>query len=80
MNFQWSKLDGSFILTMPGFSGEPPGITNEFPPVQHDCDYFLVYLSNDVLDHIVSETNIYHDKCTESHDVPLDLIRRNGQT
>jgi len=54
---------------MPVFAGEPVGITCEFPEVQHDCDYFLEHLGNDLLDHIVTETNRYYAKCAETHDV-----------
>ena len=68
MNFQWNKCD-YFMPTLPVFAGECVGTTCEFPDVQHKCDYFLAFLHNELVDHIVTETNRYNAKCAETHDV-----------
>lgn len=57
--FQWREFNDDFFPVMPDLSVSP-GITAEFPPVQHNCDYFMAFLSDAFLDHIVSESNTFH--------------------
>lgn len=68
--FQWREFNDDFFPVMPDLSVSP-GITAEFPPVQHNCDYFMAFLSDAFLDHIVSESNTFHDEETaDDDDVP----------
>ena len=59
--FQWSS-EGNFVPQLPEFDrSHGVGITHEYrlPEQPEECDYFLQYLDNDLLDHIVMETNRY---------------------
>ena len=65
---QWTRCD-DFVPTLPVFDAVSVGITDHFPEVNQECDYFLAYLSDDLLDLIVAETNMYYAKCDAANEV-----------
>ncbi|XP_050710367.1 piggyBac transposable element-derived protein 4-like [Eriocheir sinensis] len=77
----WSE--GSDFVPLPlAFQGSPVGITDAFklPETPAECDYFLAYFDNDLVDLIVRETNRYfhqtiEDKTEEERKAWKDVTR-----